>query len=627
MKTKEDLNVLKDFSPPSWEEWKSAVTDSLKGADYDKAMHTKTYEGITLKPIYRREDLEGLSFTDALPGAAPYIRGNDPAAFIASGWKVAQAQKNADLKELNKEILAQLQRGLGMINLYLAHADEPQGIKLANSEDFATALAGVNLAAAPLMAKLDLDDPDLFQMLKGFAEKEGQQLDKLFGILGYDPLGELARKGNIPVAPDAVQETLYLIVRERIAMAPKLRSIFIDGSIFEAAGASSAQELAYVLAIAICYIKYLLDKGLNISDIALQIAVKLSLGSNFFMEIAKIRAFRMLFSEMIKAFGGSVDEQKVWIHGKTASFNKSTYDLYVNMLRTSTEAFSGVMGGVDSLEVDAFDAALGAADSDFAKRIARNQQLILAEEAHLGKVVDPAGGCYYIESLSYELANKSWQLMQDIEAKGGMLKALETGFIHSEIEAIAKARIDNIHKRRDVIVGVNMYANPDDKCPEIKAPKATDPAIAYALASGKLPRRRAVESLEAFRSRVQAADKEIFLITMGSLAEYKARADFSTGFFQVAGFKVVSGTGYMDIPSALAAAKDYDAVCICSTDDKYVELVPLLCQGLGGKLKILAGYPADKVEDYKAAGIDIFIHIRSNAFDTLYEIASKMGVN
>ncbi|MFA7544064.1 MAG: methylmalonyl-CoA mutase, partial [Candidatus Cloacimonadaceae bacterium] len=153
------------------------------------------------------------------------------------------------------------------------------------------------------------------------------------------------------------------------------------------------------------------------------------------------------------------------------------------------------------------------------------------------------------------------------------------------------------------------------------------PAIAYTLASGKLPRRRAVESLEAFRSRVQAADKEIFLITMGSLAEYKARADFSTGFFQVAGFKVVSGTGYTDIPSALAAAKDYDAVCICSTDDKYVELVPLLCKGLESKLKILAGYPADKVEDYKAAGIDIFIHIRSNAFDTLYEIASKMGVN
>lgn len=624
MKTKEDLNIVRDFAAPSWEEWRSAVADTLKGADYDKVMHTKTYEGITLKPIYRREDLAGLSFTDALPGAAPYNRGNDPAKYIASGWKVAQGQKNPDLKALNSQILAELQRGLSMINLYLAHADEPEGIKLNNSQDFAQALAGIDLAAAPLMAKLDLDDPDLFQMLQDFA---AGKVAELSGILGYDPFGELARKGSLPVVPEEALEKLYLAVKERIATAPQMRSIYIDGTIYEAAGASSAQELAYVLATAICYIRYLLEKGLSISEIAPQIAVKLALGSNFYMEIAKIRAFRMLFSEVIKAFGGGEAEQKVWIHGKTATFNKSTYDLYVNMLRTSTEAFSGVIGGVDSLEVDAFDAALGGADSDFARRIARNQQLILAEEAHLGKVVDPAGGCYYIESLSYELANKSWQLMQDIEAKGGMLKALQEGFIHSEIEAVAKARIDNIHKRRDVIVGVNMYANPDDKCPDAKKIKSAEAAKAYSLPSGQLPRLRAVESLEAFRNRVQAANKEIFLITMGSLAEYKARADFSTGFFQVAGFKAVSGSGYTDIPSALEAAKDYQAVCICSTDDKYIELVPSLCQGLGGKLKILAGYPQDKVEDYKAAGIDIFIHIRSNAFDTLNEIASKMGVN
>jgi len=627
VETKEHLNLIKDFPLPTWEEWKQTVIDSLKGADYDKVMYTKTYEGITLKPIYLEADSKALPFIEALPGEAPYQRGNDPEHYINYGWKVAQAQTNPDLKALNKEILDELSRGLNMVNLLLAHDDYPEGIKIQSAGDLKSILKDVVLAAAPLMIQMDVDDPDIFVWLDEMLHGSGVDIRNLDGCLGYDPTGEFARKGHLNLPLETVWEIVCNAVIQRANLAPKMRCLSIDATVYEASGASSSQELAFALSTAIGYIQGLIMEGMDIDTVAPLFQVKLSIGSNFFMEIAKIRAFRMMWSEMIKAFGGSGKSQKIWIHGKTARFNKSTYDLYVNMLRTSTEGFAAVIGGVDSLEIDRFDAVLVKKASEFSKRIARNQQLILAEEAHFGKVVDAAGGCYYIESLTSELATLAWKIMQEIETAGGMIRSLKAGLIHDMIERVASARIDAVHKRRDVFVGVNMYANPDDTLTELTEIKIDQSKAAVSLERGALPKRRAVAALESFRSRILASKKSVFLLTMGTLAEYKARADFSSGFFQVGGFQVITGTGYTGIDAAIEAARGYDAICICSTDEKYPALVPALCEKLQGKTLILAGYPADMVESYKAQGIDIFIHIRANVLDTLKELAHSMGVN
>lgn len=627
MKEKEQLNLIKDFPLPTWQEWKDKVIESLKGADYDKAMRSRTYEGITLEPIYRIEDIKDLSFVDALPGQAPYHRGNDALRKVNEGWKVAQAHSNPELKALNKELLAALNRGLSILNLRLKHSDEPDGIRIRHAKDLAIILQEIDLTAAPLFIQMDLEDLDIFAMLEEYCLDSQIEVRNLQGAIGFDPTGELARKGYLSLPLDEAWQKVSDAVIDRANRAPKMPCLIIDGSVYEAAGASSTQELAFVLSTAIGYIQGWKASGMSINTVAPLIAVKLSLGSNLYMEIAKVRAFRLLWSEMIQAFGGNAEAQKVWIHGKTASFNKSTFDLYVNMLRTTTEAFSGVIGGVDSLEVDRFDTLVNES-SEFASRIARNQQLILAEEAHLAKVIDPAGGCYYIESLTQQLADLAWKLMQEIEGEGGMITCLRAGKIHNLIAPVAKARIDAVHTRKDVYVGVNMFANPDD---DIRAPQkpAHEPQNAVIeLNHGALPKLRAVAALEALRSSIAAAKPSIFLITMGTIAEYKARADFASGFFAVGGFDVISGTGFSDIDSAVEAAQNSGtkAFCICSTDEQYEHLVAPLCEKLG-HIMILAGYPKDKVEIYRSQGIDSFIHLRANLYDTLADLATKVGVN
>jgi methylmalonyl-CoA mutase len=627
VETKEHLNLNKDFPLPDMAEWKKMVIESLKGGDYDKLMHTRTYEGISLKPIYNPEDIKDISFTDAQPGSSPYQRGNDPLKKLKEGWKVAQSHANPDPQALNHELLQALNRGLSMINLRLKHSDDPRGIDIPDAAGFSTILQGIDLKAAPLFIQTDMADNDIFAMLEDHCAKNGIDLSELEGAIGFDPTGEFARKGATDMPLDELWQKVLRDVQTRVGKAPKMAAFIIDGTVYEAAGASGTQELAFVLATAIGYIHGLTAAGMRIDDIAPLMAVKLSLGSNFFMEIAKIRAFRLLWAEMIRAWGGNDESQKVWIHGKTAFFNKSTYDIYVNMLRTTTEAFSGVIGGVDSLEVERFDALL-TESTEFSRRIARNQQLILAEEAHFGKVIDPAGGCYFVESLTQQLAEQAWSLMQELDGQGGMVRCLREGRIHELIAPVAKARVDAAHTRKDVFVGVNMYANPDDNPPNIPQHEAAAGSKAVKLEKGALPRNRALAGLEALRMNISAAKPKVFLLTMGTISEYKARADFASGFFSVGGFEVIPGKGYTEIEDAVKAARESGAkaFCLCSTDDNYENLVAPLCKELGNTM-ILAGYPKDKIDLYSSQGIDIFIHLRANLYDTLSDLAKKLGVN
>lgn len=622
------LKLQSTFPPQSYEEWRQAVIDSLKGADFDKVMHTKTYEGITLKPIYRKEDIAALPFTDNMPGLAPYLRGNDPKRFLEQGWLIAQSHDEPDHKKLNAEIINELNVGLTAVNMVLKHADSERGVTIKNMDELATVLDGIDLAAAPLFMQMDIKESYLLEMLGKYAEERDIDLSKLEMGVGFDPTGEFARTGGVDMPLDEFWQIVLEKVKWSLEHIPQNRVLSLDGTVYEAAGASAVQELAYVLSTAIGLIQGFSYSGFSIGQLAPLFQVKLSLGSNFFMGIAKIRAFRLLWAEMIKAFGGDESLQKVWIHGKTASFNKSLLDKYVNVLRTTTEGFAGVIGGVDSLEIDPFD-ALSAVPDEHSRRIARNQQVILNEEAHFGKVMDPAGGCYYVEALTNELATKAWELMQDLESAGGMVRCLRAGKIHEQIEAVATARIAAVNKRKDVFVGVNMYANPLDKI-ELPDEELHVAGGAVGLDKGALPKNRAMAALEKLRAQIdtQLKNKKICLLNVGSIAEYKARADFATGFFQVGGFEVISDAGHATLEEAVKAARasGAKAFCLCSTDDNYQSLVPELGSLMPGEILILAGYPTDMVEKYKTQGIKIFIHIRADVHDTLGELAKLMEV-
>ena len=695
-----ELGLSKDFPPPAYEEWKKAVEDSLKGADFDKAMHTRTYEGITLKPIYRSEDTASLPFTTALPGQAPFVRGSQADGYTLSGWVLAQSQIEPDLEKLNKGLLDELNRGLNCVNLALhpstlagripsANDACSSGVALSHIEDIKTALKGVVLSAVPVVILGNETAIIQLGLLNAYAKSMGMPLRDLKGCVSFDPIAPHFSKGIAAQKLSTDLDTLFQMTAWADLKAPGMHTLLLDGAHYADHGASATQELAYVLSSAVAVIDHLLDKGLSIEQVAAKFVVKLCLGSNLFMEIAKVRAMRMLWAELIKAYNGSEDARKVWIHGVTSKYNKSEYDAWVNILRSSTESFAGVIGGVDSLEVLPYDAVFNNPD-EFSRRVARNQHLILAEEAHLHKVVDPAGGCWYIESITNELAGLAWKRMQEIEATGGFVAAMNSLEISREVEAVASARIKNINTRKDVMVGVNMYADPSEK-PIAKHsvdPQWLDGAmrryaqhkktrngglndslqllsddpgnvfivdmICDAFLHGgdieqvvkalgiknvtppTLDTPRAAAHFEALRTAVikhkETANTGIFLMNMGSLAQHKARADFSLGFFQAGSFDVVNPTGFETVQDALAAwRKDRSpAVCICSTDDTYPELVPAICAGLKAEPRppviILAGYPQDMVDSYRAAGVLHFIHIRANVFDTLKDIAAQMGV-
>lgn len=696
---KVELDLLKDFPPPSYKEWQKAVEDSLKGADFEKAMYTRTYEGISLKPIYRREDIQDLPFTNALPGQEPYVRGSEADGYTKYGWVVAQSQTEPDLEKLNHSLLDELHRGLNCVNLVLHPASlsgripsskdaSSSGVPLSHSKDIKTALQGVLLSAVPVV--IIGNETSLIQLglLNAHAKAEGIPLRELKGCVAFDPF---AANYHNAEQKDMQKALDYLCQMTQWAdlKAPGMRTLLLDSARYADNGATAVQELAYALGTATCIIDHLMLNGLSIEQIAPHFVVRMSLGSNLFMEIAKVRAMRMLWTELIRAYNGSEDACKIWIHGITARRNKSHFDAWVNILRTSTESFAGIIGGVDSLEVLPYDEGFDI-PNEFSRRVARNQQLILAEEAHLQKVIDPAGGCWYIETLTSELAYLAWKRLQEIENTGGFIKAINSGEIAREIDAIANARVTNFENRKDVMVGVNMFADPAEK-PVIKRkvdPKWLDGAMArYAKLkqarntgldeSLKLIRddranafivdmicdaflhgadieqvrdalgfdglkifdelgSRTASSLESLRTAVvkhKASHKaQIFLMNMGSIAQHKARAEFSSGFFQAGSFDVINPSGFASVEEALNAWREANtpAVCICSTDDTYPELVPAICKALKASQNppviILAGYPSDMVESYRSAGVNHFIHIRANVFTTLKAIAEHMGV-
>ncbi len=699
------LDITAEFPPHQWEEWKQAVEESLKGVPFDKAMFTKTYEGIDLKPIYRKDDIENLPHLNSLPGQPPFVRGNRAEGYALEGWKIAQEQNDCDPEEANKVLLDELNRGLNAVNIKLSAAtlkgknpseSDPNcyGISLCCLDDICTVFQGVALDAVPISIKSGAVALPMLGLLNACLKKKDVLLSSVEGCVGFDPLSVLASEGKLETDLETAFSQMHQMTFWADTKAQGIRTILLNAAIYGDSGCNAVQELAMALATGNAYIQAMLEKGLSIEQIAPRFQLNLSLGSNFFMEITKIRAARLLWSELMKAYGTREENRKIWVHGITTAFNKTIYDPYVNILRTTTEGFAGVIGGLDSLEITPFDEFVRP-DAEFSRRLARNQQIILQEETHFDKVTDPAGGSYYVETLTSQIAEQAWSLLLEIEAAGGMAKALQEGLIQATIGKIAQDKIGNADKRKDVFIGINMFANPLEQPLEqsetacsckskerldkindlIKSDRvglqaslqyikdnihnpfmvdmitdawlhdATIEEIDLALnpknqsvSVEPLPKLRAVQHLEELRDRVVSYQQtnqtvlSVFLANMGPIAQHKARADFATGFLQVGGFYVAGNDGFATPEEAAEAAlfSKAQAVCICSTDDTYPELVPQIISIIKAEkpdmIFILAGYPQDMVETYKQQGIDLFIHLRANAFETLSELANRMGV-
>ncbi|MBU8712380.1 acyl-CoA mutase large subunit family protein [Brevibacillus parabrevis] len=700
--------LFTQFPVPTYEQWREAAEKSLKGAAFDAKLLTKTQEGIIRQPIYRAEDVATLP-RRGVPGEAPFVRGTrSPLDQQAGRWEVCQEMAAPDAKSFHEAALTDLARGQTALHIVFDRAvragldpDEAlpedigkDGLSIFALEELGEALRGLNLEELPLFVQSGALGLPVFSLLFAHMKASGHSPANLRGCIGQDPVTPLLVEGQLPHSLDTAFAAMAKMTSWASQHAPKLKTILVQGNPYCESGGHAVAELAFSLATGVEYIQAMLDRGLSIEEVAGRMQFSFAVGSDVFMEIAKLRAVKMLWANIVDAYGGSVEAQKIAIHARTAAWTKTVCDPYVNMLRATTEAFSAIVGGVDSLHVSAFDEAIRPAN-EFSRRIARNTQIILEQEAHLAKVADPAGGSWYVEWLTDELAKKAWELFVQVEEQGGLLRALESGFVQETIAQTAARKQKDIQERKSRIVGTNMYpnlaeqlltrpANPalhkqrvaelrayrSQKTPadaaealeklaqhtvdwvEAAAKAALDGAtvgdIAKALTAGKqaatviapLRVHRAAEAFETLRKQAEAyAEKtgqrpSVFLAALGPVAKHKARADFAAEFFAVGGFAALRTAAYSSAAEAAQAAIASGAriTVICSDDASYPELVPPLAQAIKQAAPdmtvLLAGLPdAEQLAQYKAAGVDDCIHLRSNCYQMLRELQERTGVS
>lgn len=468
--------TFEEFDIPSYENWKDEAIAGLKGADFNKSLFTRTYEDIQLEPIYTQEHIKGMTHPRTLPGFDNYVRGTSASGYITQPWLIAQAADVALPAEFNRVARNELDKGATSVHAVLDYAtlhgkdaDKAAaemvgkgGLSVSTIEDVREAFAGIDFAETPLHMNAGASGILLLAMLCATAKAQGKSIDSIKGCIGSDPVGTWVAEGELPCSLDALYDEMAYATLWLDEQAPQVRNIFVGGSVYHNGGANAIQELAYSLATAIEYIRALQLRGVSANVAAKHIRFGFSVGANFFMEVAKLRAARLIWAQIVEAFGGDSDAQKMDIQARTSAFASSVFDPYVNMLRTTTQSFAAVVGGVDSLQVANFDEAIRQGD-EFSRRISRNTQLLLQNECNLRQPIDPAGGSWYIETLTNSLAEKTWALLQEIEVAGGIAKALREELPQKAVEAVLAKRFKQMASRADRSVGINMYANMVEK--------------------------------------------------------------------------------------------------------------------------------------------------------------------
>ncbi len=627
MDSNEKTKLFTEFPPVSAGSWEEKILADLKGGDYKKKLIWKTDEGFDVKPYYRAEDLVGLEYLNALPGSSPYVRGLKKEN---NEWVVRQDVFSTDILVSNAQAVDAIAKGAGAVGLKTNEVTTHKQLgELLKGIDFQN--TAVNFISAQSF-------PMTLEFLIYELNHRGFGGDRMTGSINFDPISYLLLHGGFYISWDNdLEEAKYLlgIIREKL---PHFKGITINGHYFQNAGATIVQELAYSLASASEYLSGLTDEGLSVDEVAPYIQFSLAIGPNYFMEIAKLRAARLLWTRMIEQYHATREESyKLFIHSTTALWNKSIYDPYVNMLRTTTEGMSAALGNADSVTTLPFDTSFANPD-EISRRIARNQQLVLKEESYLDKIVDPGAGSYYIENLTDSIAHHAWTMFKDVESRGGMLECIKSGFIQDEVGQMRNQKIMDMAQRKIIVLGTNQYPNLLEKMADsIQAPeevKSPVPAT-YKILS---PFRVAAE-FEAIRLATERYVKKggkrpaVFLFTMGSLAMLRARAGFSTNFFGCAGYEIIDNPGFSTVDEGVAAAlaSNAEIIVICSSDEEYTQIVPEIAakiKATGTKIRIVvAGFPKDQVESFKTAGVDDFIHVRSNLLETLRDFQNKLRIS
>ena len=697
------MKFAEGFAVPTYEQWVAEVEKALKGAPFDKKMLTKTYEGITLRPIYTRQDWAPAGDPSGFPDAMPFTRGGRAAGQRVEDWDSRASYAYPDASKCNDVILKDLSGGVKSMEVIFdaaaragLDADAPggsalagvDGVMLYTVDDLDRLLTGVHLDLAPVHLDAGGQFLPAAAMLASLWQRRQHAGDVAKGAFDADPLSTLAATGGLPCPIDAALAQMADLARYTAAHYPHVTAVGVDTSPYHDAGATETQDLAASMATAVVYLKAMTAAGLDVDTACRQILFTFSIPCDQFLGISKLRAARKLWARVAEACGASESARAMKLHAITAARMMSKRDPWVNILRTTVGCFAAAVGGADSITIRPFDAALGLSGA-LGRRIARNAHIVLAEESNLCKVVDAAGGSWYVESRTDELAKVAWTEFQAIEKAGGMIAVLKDGSFAKRIADGYAQRDGAIAKRRDAVTGVSEFPNileapiepeaPDlgalgraatnrlvahrrDHAPASQAAgdlKAAAPgalveaAVAAASAGATigqmaaalagrpeqiaaLPRHRFGERFEALRDASDAhltktgERPKIFLANLGPVAQHTGRATFSKNFFEAAGIQALGNAGFADTEACVDGFKKSGAriAILCSADSIYESMAVPVAQALkaaGCDYLFMAGAPGDKKDTYGSAGIDDFIFMGGDVLQTTRSTLARLG--
>ncbi|SDL61631.1 heterodimeric methylmalonyl-CoA mutase small subunit [Geodermatophilus siccatus] len=601
----DDLRLAAGFPAATREAWRELVAGVLRKAGredlpdpVEDALRVPVATGVSVAPLYTAEDAGDLPTAVGVPGLAPFVRGARPgsAGEVPGGWDVRQQHAHPDVALTKEAIAADLENGVTSLWLELGEGAVPV-------DALGDVLADVYLDLAPVSVSGGLGAAEAL-----LAHVAGRTDLAPGGSLGLDPLGVQAASGE-------EQDLTGLADVARRAPAG-WRTVVVDATVFHDAGASAVEELGCSLAAGVAYLRALTDGGLSTDEAFAALEFRYAASADQFTTIAALRAARRLWDRVGEVSGASPDVRAQRQHAVTSSVMTTRRDPWVNMLRTTVACFAAGVGGADVVTVQPFDAALGLPDA-FSRRIARNTQNLLVEEAHLARVLDPAGGSWYVEALTDALAEAAWGWFTEIERAGGLAAALGSGLVRDRIAAAWDARAERLAHRTDAITGVSEFPNLTERLPERQPAADLHP-------TGGLPRVRAAQAFEELRDRADAArragsEPRVYLATIGSIARHTARATFAGNLLQAGGVATPSGDG----ASGLADAGTTVA-CICGTDKDYAESAAALAAELraaGATAVWLAGKPSLAVE-----GVDGYVYAGCDALDVLQRVHEQLGV-
>lgn len=614
--------LFSEFPPVSIADWEAKIRADLKGADYDKKLIRKTLDNIIIKPYYTAEDLGPIEYIKHKAGEFPfpkddYSKGNH--------WEIRQDFVVHDIDETIEKASAAIMRGATAIGFDVSRKGDLY------FHDCKKLISAIGLPHNKVHFIVGDNGPQVLDFLLRTVEALGIDKASIRGSVEFDPLAHLALSGGFYNNP----EDDFADAARLISMAkelPGLRVIAVNSHFLSDGGATVVQELAIGLSMISDYLVKLSEREADPFAVSGHLQWNLGVGSDYFMEIAKIRAARQLFAALLSGFGNRSDGQPLFIHSITTTWNKTLYDPHVNMLRLTTEAMAAVLGGCNSLVVRPFDSVYNE-PGDFSERLARNIQAILKEESYFGKVIDPAAGSYYIESLTRSLVENAWALFLKVDDMGGFVKAFEHGFISEEIKAIRTKRSEMTASRREVLLGTNQFPNVNESVTGCINEEIAFPAAQVSsakLADPIVPARNAAEfeKLRLSTERHSGSRPRVFMLTYGNLAMRLARSQFSGNFFACAGYDIIDNLGFASAEEGVDAAlkAGADVVVVCSSDDEYALIAPQVAELIGNRaIVVVAGAPAS-MEELKQKGISEFIHIRSNVLETLKRFHTMLGI-